>query len=255
MKPERNLGFRILYGSVVTCGIVVVALALYRLIQDQTPATWIVLAVLAGIAGSFSLKIPGINARVSAGDTITCLSILMLGPYSGAITAAMDAIVGSMRCKTSSRRLEFAFYNGSNSALSAFVVGHVLLRLPGNAIAHPQILPSASFMLALCVMAGIYFLINTILVTAVVSLEKSLNFFNVWQQRFMWTCANYVVGAFVAGVMAQVAGALSLAKLVVILFSCLAVHVSCRAYVGLARTLESREKAQPATQVASRAAS
>jgi hypothetical protein len=255
MKPEAKFGFRLLYGLVVACGIAVVALALYRVIQDQTPATWIVLAVLAGIAGSFSLKIPGISARVSAGDTITCLSILMLGPYSGAITAAMDAVVGSMRCKTSSRRLQFAAYNGSNSALSAFVVGQILLRLPGSAITHPRIVPSASFLLALCVMAGIYFLINSFVVTAIVALEKSLNFFHVWHRGFMWTCANYVLGAFVAGAMAQVAGSLSPAKLVVIVFSCLAVYISCKAYVGLAQKLENQEKTKPVTQVATHSVS
>ena len=250
MKPEKRPGFRILYGLVVAFGIAVVALALYRIIQDQTPATWIVLALLAGIAGSFSLKIPGINGRVSAGDTITCLSILMFGPYTGAITAAMDALVGSMRCKTSSRRPQFALYNCSHSALSAFTVGQILLHLPGGPTVHSPILPSASFLLALCLMAGIYFLMNTILVTAVVVLERSLNFFQVWHRRFVWTCVNYVVGAFVAGALAQVAGSLSPAKFGVILFSCLAVYVSCRAYVGLAQKLESQEKMQPLTQVA-----
>jgi simple sugar transport system permease protein len=32
------------------------------------------------------------NGRVSAGDTITCLSVLLLGPYAGALTAAADAL-------------------------------------------------------------------------------------------------------------------------------------------------------------------
>jgi len=254
MKPEKRPGFLILYGLVVAFGIAVVALALYRIIQAQTPATWIVLALLAGIAGSFSLKIPGVNGRVSVGDTITCLSILMLGPYSGAITAAMDALVGSMRCKTSSRRLQYAVYNCSNSAVSAFVVGQILMYLPGGAAVHSQMLPSASFVLSLCVMAGVYYLINTILVTAVVALEKSLKFLQVWSRGFMWTCVNYVAGAFVAGALAQVAGSLSPAKIGVILFSCAAVYISCRAYVRLAQALEGQEKGQSATQVASQSA-
>lgn len=250
MKPERRPGFLILYGLVVACGVAIVALALYRVIQDQTPATWIVLALLAGIAGSFSLKIPGINGRVSAGDTITCLSILMFGPYSGAITAAMDALVGSMRCKTTSRRLQFALYNCGVSALTAFVVGQILQHLPGGPTVHLPIVPSATFLLALCLMAGIYFFANTFLVTAAAALEKSLNFFQAWRRGFLWTCANYVVGAFVAGVLAQVAGSLSPAKFGVIVFSCLAVYISCRAYVGLAQKLESQEKMQPVTQAA-----
>jgi hypothetical protein len=255
MKPEKNSGFLILYGLVAACGIAVVALALYRVFQDQTPPTWIVLALLAGVAGSLSLKIPGINGRVSSGDTITCLSILLFGPYCGAITAAIDAVVGSARCKTSSRRLQFAVYNCGVSALSAFAVGQTLLHLPGRPTVHTQIMPSASLPLALCAMAGIYFLINTILVAAAVALEKSLNFIQVWYRGFVWTCANYVVGAFVAGVLAQVAGSLSLAKFSAILFSCAAVYISCRAYVGLAQSVESQTKAQPATQMASHSAS
>jgi hypothetical protein len=43
------------------------------------------------------------------------------------------------------------------SAQSAFVAGQVLLLSPGKAITHSPILPSASHMLTLCVMAGLYF--------------------------------------------------------------------------------------------------
>jgi hypothetical protein len=255
MKPEKNSGFLILYGLVVACGIAVVSLALYRIIQDQTPATWMLLAVLAGIAGSLSLKIPGINGRVSAGDTITCLSILMFGPYVGALTAAVDALIGSMRCKTSSRRIQFASYNCGVSALTAFTVGQILLHLPGNPVMHQQLLPSASMLLALCAMAGSYFLMNTILVAAAVALEKSVSFFSVWYRGFMWTCANFVVGSFVAGVLAEIAGTLSVAKFGVILFSCGAVYISCRAYVGLAQSLENQAKTQSSTEAAARLAS
>ena len=240
MKPQNDSRFQILYGSVAACGMAVVALGLYRVIHDQTPAAWIGLALLAAIAGSFSLKIPGVNGRVSACDTIICLSILIFGPYCGAISAAVDAVVGSMRCKTSSQRLRFAIYNAGSSALSAFAVGQVLRRLPGASTTHPQVLLSESLLLALCVMAGVYFLINTGLVAAAVALEKSLNFIEVWQKGFMWTCANYVVGAFVAGVLAQLAGSLSPGKLAAILFSCLAVYISCRGYVRIAKAAEAQ---------------
>jgi len=243
MKPKHNSRFRMLYGLVTTCGIAVIGLGLYRVIHDQTSAIWIAMALLAAIAGSFSLKIPGINGRVSAGDTIICLSILILGPYCGAISASVDAVVGSLRCKTSSRRLQFALYNAGSSALSAFVVGQVLLHLPGGPTVHPQILSSVS-LLGLCVMAGSYFLINTTLVAAAVALESSRSFIEVWQRGFMWTCVNYVVGAFVAGFLAQLAGSLSPAKLGAILFSCTAVYVSCRAYVRLAKIAEGRENTQ-----------
>jgi hypothetical protein len=84
-----------------------------------------------------------------------------------------------------------------------------------------------------------------------VALESSRSFIEVWQRGFMWTCVNYVVGAFVAGFLAQLAGSLSPAKLGAILFSCTAVYVSCRAYVRLAKIAEGRENTQFATQAAS----
>jgi len=94
-------------------------------------------------------------------------------------------------------------------------------------------------------MAGIYFLVNTGLVAAAVTLEKSLNFIEVWQKGFSWTCVNYVVGAFVAGFLVQLAGSLTPGKLSAILFSCSAVYVSCRAYVRLAKIAEGQENTQP----------
>lgn len=242
MKTERSPGFGTLYGWVVACGLAVIGLALYRVVHDQTPATWILLALLAGVTGSFSLKIPGMNGRVSAGDTIVFLSLLMFGPSVGAIAAAVDAVLGSLRGKSSSRRLKFALYNSGNAALSAFAAGQAILLLPGMG---QNVLSAASLLLPVCVMAGLYYLMNTGLVAAAVALEKSLRFTDVWREGFMWTCANYLVGAFMAGILAQIPGSFSVATLGAILFSCAGVHISCRAYVRLARahaTLEARPR-------------
>jgi hypothetical protein len=248
MKREKNPRFRILYGSVVGLGLAVTGLAVYRVIADQTAGLWIVLALLAAVAGSFSLKIPGMSGRVSAGDTITCLSILLLGPYAGALSAAADALGGSIRCKSSSRRLQFALYNSGNSALSAFVAGQAALGLLGKPMLYHEAADSpASLLLPLCVLAGGYYLMNTVLVAAAVALEKSLSFVDVWREGFMWTCVNYLAGAFVAGMLAQVSDPLSAARLAVIVFSCSAVYVSCRAHVRLAQTVQRlQEHTQPA---------
>ena len=247
MKRTKNPKFWILYGSVVSLGLALIGLALYRVIDDQTTGIWIVLALLAGAMGSFSLKIPGINGRVSAGDTITCLSILLLGPYAGALTAAVDALGGSLRCKSSAQRFRFALYNSGNSAISAFVVGQVTMGLLGKPILyHQAVLSASSLLLPLCVLAGGYFLLNTVLVAAAAAVEKSLSFIDTWRDGFMWTCVNYMAGAFVAGMLVQVPDPLSPAKLGVILFTFAAVYISSRAHVRLAQEVQHlRENAQP----------
>ncbi len=244
MKREKGLKFRILYRSVVGLGLAVMGTALYRVIHDQTASPWVILALLAAVTGSFSLKIPGMNGRVSAGDTITCLSILLLGPYVGALTATMDAMGGTIRCKSSARRLQFGLYNSGNSALSAFLAGHLAMGLLGKPMLYRQeAVPASSLLLPLCVLAGGYYLLNTVLVAAAVAAEKSLSFIDTWREGFMWTCANYMAGAFVAGMLAQVPDPLSITKLGIVLFSCTAIYVSSRAHVRLApRVWPLREK-------------
>jgi hypothetical protein len=120
------------------------------------------------------------------------------------------------------------------------VVGQAILHLPGVRTPHP-----ASLVLQLCIMSGVSYLINTGLVAAAVALEKSLSFIDVWCEGFMWTCANYLVGALAAGILAQVSGTLSTVVLGAIFFSCAGVYVSCRAHVRLARShaiLEARQR-------------
>jgi len=245
MKPERNSRFQTLYGSVVACGLAVIGLSLYQVFHNQGFGPWVTLALLAAIAGTFSLKIPGMKGKVSAGDTIVFLSILMVGPYSGAISAAVDAVFGSLRCRNSSMRVRFALYNSGNAALSAFVVGHIVTMLPGGLTMGGQPPSAESLLLSLVLMSGVYYLMNTVLVAAVVALEKALNFREVWCEGFMWTCVNYVAGAFVAGILAQVSASLSPVVLGITFFSCAGVYISCRAHVRLARTclaLEARQR-------------
>ena len=236
MKPDKNLKFSILYRSVVGLGMAVIGISLYRVIHDQIPGYWMLLALLAAIAGSFSLKIPGMNGRVSAGDTITCLTVLLFGPFAGVISATVDALSGSFRCKTSSRRFQFALYNSANSAISALAAGYATLALLGKPMLYGQADSNvSSLILPLFVLAVAYYILNTGLVAAAVAAEKSLNFFNIWRDGFMWTCVNYMAGAFVAGMLSQVPEPFSPAKLAAVVVSCLAAFISCKAHVRLAK--------------------
>lgn len=241
MNRAPHPKFKVLYGSVVGLGVAVVGYGLYRVIQDQTPVLWIAFALLAAVTGSFSLRIPGLNGRVSAGDTITYLNILLFGPYAGVLSAALDAIGGSLRCRTSSRRLQFALYNSGSSALSAFVAGQASLWLLGKSLWHsPNPVQVAALLLPLCVLAAGYFLLNTGLVACAVALEKSLRPYVTWRDGFLWTCVNYLAGAFVAGILVQIPNSLSLAMVVTLGFSCATIYISCKAHVRLALDVQHR---------------
>jgi hypothetical protein len=239
MKPTTNRTFRTWFGSVVTLGVMLVGLAFYRALGQQPSGLPLVLAGLAFVAGSFSLKLPGMNGRVSAGDAIICLCILLFGPYAGAIAGACDGAGGSLRCRSSRRRASFMLYNASATAISAFVAGHAFYTLLGNLPLFGQSpVPAASLMLPLCVLSATYYLINTALAAAAVALEKSVTFYRVWRDGFAWTCVNYLAGAFAAGILAEFANPLSPTVLGALLFTCAGVYVSCRAHVILTRKVQ-----------------
>jgi hypothetical protein len=236
MKPVSTQKFYVLYRLVVGIGLGIIGISLYRVIHDQIPGYWLIMAALAFIAGSFSLKIPGMNGRVSAGDSIICLCLLLFGPFAGAITAAVDALGGSLRCKTSFRRLHFALYNSTSSAVSALAAGSAALALLGKPMLFGQTdVLASSLLLPLLVMASAHYLLNTGLVAGAVAAEKSLNFLNTWRDGFMWTCVNYMASSFVAGILAQVPTQFWPEKLIALAVSCLTLFISSKAHIRLAQ--------------------
>jgi hypothetical protein len=242
MKPTTNPIFRSWFRSVVVLGVILIGLALYRTLNQQPVGLPLMLAGLAFLIGSFSLKMPGMNGRASAGDAIICLCILLFGPYAGAVAAACDGAGGSLRCRSRNRRVRFMLYNASATAISAFAAAQAFYVLLGAAPLFGQSpVPAASLLAPLCILGAVYYLINTALAAAAVALEKSISFYPVWRDGFAWTCVNYLAGAFSAGILAEYVNPLSATVLGALLFICAGVYVSCRAHVALAQKIQRQQ--------------
>jgi hypothetical protein len=221
----RKIRFRALYAAVSTAGVAVLLVAGYGLIQDHAAVPWFVLSGLTLASGYLSLKIPGVNGRVSVSDALICLTIMTFGPLPGAVTAALDAVTGSLRCRTSARRLQFMFYNGCVMAISAYAAGsayRALYRGPGT------------FPAALVVLAAFYFGVNTLLVAAAAALDRSRRFFETWRRGFAWTAANYLAGTFIAGALVQISDPVRPSVLALLMIACAGMYVSAQAYVRVA---------------------
>jgi len=235
MNHSLNPRFRWLYGSVVSSGLSILALAVYTILQGQVTGAWLILSCLALAAGCFSLKIPGMNGRVSAGDTIICMSLMLFGPVSGAVTAALDGLAGSLRCQTKSRRLHFVLYNSSSMALSAFIGGQAFQVLLGRSpLYHQPEVDVASMLLPLGVLAVLYFAANTLLVAGAVALENAGKTLTVWREGFQWTCVNYLAGASVAGILIRIPNPFTVRVIATALIASGVVYVSSRAHLRLA---------------------
>lgn len=233
MTNIKSTRFKILYGSVVSAGLAILSIAVYRLIQTPAHWTWLLLSLLTLIAGSLSLRIPGVNGRVSVGDTLICMSVFMFGPLPGAVTAALEGISGSLRCRNASRRFEFLLFNAGAMASSAYAAGQVFCAVHGQPLLQPGHIAAANHLPGpLILFAATYFSANTLLVAAVAALEKSAPIFRTWRDGFLWTDFHYLSAAFISGVIVQVSNPLTLSALAIVIAACAVVYLSARASLG-----------------------
>ena len=63
-----SLGARVYITVIVVAGTLAVAASVYDLTVAPPNSQWLVLALLAFLTGSFSIKLPSINARISVSE-------------------------------------------------------------------------------------------------------------------------------------------------------------------------------------------
>src|SRR4051812_31435067 len=78
-------------------GLTVACLSLAQLLVLRVDAQWLLLATLTLFTGTFTVRIPGVPARLSVSDTFVFASVLLFGPAAGTITALLDALIISLR--------------------------------------------------------------------------------------------------------------------------------------------------------------
>ena len=211
-------------GAVIVCGFGAIAAAVYPLVSAPPALTTLVFAALGVIAGLCAVKIPGVNARVSASDTFFIASAMLFGPASGMAGLAINSTVLSVRRGYGMQRILF---NATQPALSLGVATLVYQLLGGsplqNAPTH-EIIPLAA-------LTAIYFGLNSGLLAVAIALESDTPLFGVWKR--LWPLAVntfaaasaafcFVVAMRSAGYMA----ALAVTPLVVVL------HLTIRSMTG-----------------------
>ncbi len=201
-SPERSAYSAFLY-SVATVGCALLAVDLYNLFAHGVSYHWVILTTLAVFAGTVTVKIPGTDSKASISETVIFLSIILCGTPAGAVTAAVDGIMGSLRAKTASRKFEYGLFNTATMVLSAGLAGEVFFRLIGRGplIAGPAERPG-HLLVPLLSMALVYYLANSGFVAAILALDLRSSIWQIWRRNLMWASLLYLSGACVAGFIA-----------------------------------------------------
>ncbi len=213
-------------GAVIFFGFGAIALALYSMIVTPPPLSTLVFAGLGLVAGAAAVKIPGVNALVSASDTFFIASAMLFGPSTAMVALALDSAALTYRRGYSMKRLLF---NAAQPALSLGIATWVFQVLGGAPL--DQSTPITQTILPLTALTTVYFGLNSGLLAIAIALETNTSIPAVWKR--LWPLSvNYIAAASAAfcfvivmrsgGAMA----ALAVAPLVVVL------HLTLRSITG-----------------------
>ena len=218
--------------GMIGAGIISIAYAVYEIALGLVPYQWVILAGLTILSSSFSVKIPSINSKISIGDTFFFTNLILFGPAAGILTNCMDGLMGSLRARSRSRRLEFACFNISVTAVSALLSGTVFFRIMERGpLFHLGGVGAGDLVFPVAVLAIVHYMANSFAVSVIVALEKNKNIFYIWKDGFLWTSVTYFVGAAAAGFIAIYIGTITLKMLGVAVPIILAVYFTYKTHL------------------------
>jgi diguanylate cyclase (GGDEF)-like protein/putative nucleotidyltransferase with HDIG domain len=184
---------------IVTLGTLTVSEAVYGLVSQDTGWRWLVLAILTFLSGSATLKLPSLPATISVSETFVFTSVLLFGASAGTLTVALDAFVIS--CWSYRRGDPFykIIFNLFALPLTIWIAAHVYFALPGvEPLFKNTGVQISTLFLPLALLATLYFLLNSWIITFAIALEAGLSPITIWRDHFILLSLNYFGGASVA---------------------------------------------------------
>lgn len=182
-------------------GICILGWALLDLFLKPPSSAWLALAALTVLTGSFTVKIPGLVARLSVSEPFVFAATLWFGPSVGAVTASLDALIMSLWLLPDLKTLHRVVFNVSVLVISIWLASQGFFVLAGINPRAPVYNSLADFVVPLYLFTACSFLLNSGLVAVAISFERGQSAFKIWREQFLWLSLNYFGGASVAAVL------------------------------------------------------
>lgn len=198
---ERTLLGRAYLGAIPTLGVALVAWSLYQAVLAPPSSRWLVVTVATALIGAYTVKIPGLVVRLSLSEPTVFLSTLLFGPAAGTLTAAVDALVMSLRLVPRLRTPHRILFNVGALAASVFPASLLFFKLTGLNIQNPAYGEVESFIGPLYAFALAVFLLNSSIVAIALGVERQESPAAIWMREFPWLSANYLASASIAAIL------------------------------------------------------
>jgi putative nucleotidyltransferase with HDIG domain len=216
---DLNKGARVYVSVVVACGGAVLVAALTRAHASSLDRQWLILAGLTLLSGSFSVKVPSINAYISVSEIFVIASVLLFGADAGTATVLLECLVILFWMRPRPHRAYRILFNIAAPSIAIWISGQIFFYISGSVpyshlASTPPSLPA--LFVPLTIFTTLYFLLNSGLVAIAVSLENAKSPLTVWWRNFAWLSVNYFSGASVAALIVTYTRRVELSTLIII---------------------------------------
>ena len=210
---------RVFLMMTIAAGMLVLVASIVDVVRNPPGAVWLVMLAMAAVSGWAIVRMPGFPVSFSPSDALTITAALIFGPAAGALCVALDTLSSSMRLSPPHRTLPIVLFNVTGPPLAMWVAAHLFFELGGAATFDTERATFASTVLPLAVFATVYFLLNTTLVAAAVTMGRGASLPRVWREHFAPLWLTHFGGTSVAGLLllSMNAGLFNLETLVVAL--------------------------------------
>src|SRR6188474_2104993 len=158
-RTERlSLGARVYIAAIVTAGTLAVGRSVYELIAAPPSPQWLFLAGLAFLTGSFSIKLPSVNARISVSEAFVFAAVLLFGPSAATIIVTLDAIILSSWASSRRHSKVRAAFNICAAASAIWVAAHLFRVLLPQTPTAPRL---EEIIFPVIVLSATYFAVNS----------------------------------------------------------------------------------------------
>ena len=156
--------------------------------------------VTAVTSARHPIRFPGTHSSVSISEAVTFLAVIMLGPFSGAMLAAVDQALASHRLKLKS---SLYLFNISNHTVSVYLAGQIYYKVAtlSNSFDHSDGIGSmvAAFAAPLIALAATHYSLHLTVVGLMSKMTHGTGFWEPVRHTFPWEPVTHLAGATVAG--------------------------------------------------------
>src|SRR5712692_764529 len=155
--------------------------------------------VMMLVSSRFAIQIPRVNTAVTVSDTFIFLVLLLYGGLAGIFVAAAEGLFSGLRI--SKTPLVVAFNSAMMACSTFFTVA--IVRLVFGSFTELRAHDLSFLVVAMGAMALAQYFSNTGLSAILIAVKENKSIWRTWHAHYLWASLTYLVGAAVAGTLAN----------------------------------------------------